>query len=1188
MSAEEKISLNFEAVNAAKFTKEVRETEIALRRQARTIDDHVRELQKEKAALAGMSVVNKDRVRALSSEITQQKLASAEIKAKVRALKEESSAMRSVANESKVLQAASTGLAGSFKSLAGVFSALTALFSAGAILKTAERFNQLSARVRNSLDDVAEFSSTFKQLIDSSNRTGTSIDAVAQAFVRLRPAAAELGVTNDKLIKFNETFVKMGALAGATSEEVKNSMIQLSQGIASGALRGDELRSVMEQMPQVARTIAQSMGIPFQEFRKAAEEGKISAEAVFKAILDQADKVDEQFSKLPASIERSINRIVNSVTLFVGKFNDAVDITGSLAKIMDEVAKAVDGVTDSLSSAMSPASQFISLLTDLVTITLNLIKTIVDLVLNVDNFFKVLFGGVGVIDIFSNGIKAAVQLLDLMVMSAQMATTWVGNLINKMRGLPESGDIMAIQGAYEERTRNRFGLVPKNRYGTLSGLPLLLPKQKKKPSDKPNPRGAGGSSGGGSKARKGASVSNIEDKMISNITKDLSEFRSQLGANFDLAEAQLGPFAATAQKLRLQLQELGKEQAKIIETETRLKEANVKTKEGIEKKKEALDKLTVELTKNQAETVKAVNEIEKLNKQIRDQQDLFVQGIRQENTESALNVLQSRIEETKEVWSEAYAQNQIDAETYYSKLNQMDAFYTQGVLYNIDEQIKAIESRIETLTEEELEQGKLLELEKERLSLVSKRADVEEKAASEVNKNARQQEKDLAEFGNNLESQTKGAIQQAIVDAFGEDGPIGALKKFAKRLKDIIINALAEALAEKITNSLKGVFQKAGGVLNAIAGRTGKLSLSPGGAAGTTGSSGGLSSLLGKIGGKGTLIGAGIGALAGGITGQITGNKGLSAGVGLLGGAAAGFAFGGPIGAVVGGLVGGISGFFSGGSKKKQKEQQKKARQLAQAQSLADAALAGADSSNLIDLENRMYGLLRNNKGFRGDAVRVIRAAAEQLQALIEARKKAIAEAIKEIKLQNEELAAQISLIGADSGTSFEISRNLALKKIEFETAKLLEEFKDSEEMKTKILEQESLKRQLMNKQEQDSAKSAVEDLRDLLIQRDDISNQNVFKRLRSKETQKADQLTDIDREIADRYLELQKMISLGVTPLSTLGLNQVVDGINRIGTVNSSIQILINEANDPAAVREEVTRALDSLYQKLYGVRVA
>jgi tape measure domain-containing protein len=249
-----------------------------------------------------------------------------------------------------------TGLQNDFKAVSTGVKALGATLAAvgiGAfaaeVIRSADAFNQLQAKVKNSLDSADQLDGVFKKLTASSNRTGTSIDAVAQAFVRLRPVANDLGVTNDQLIQFNETFAKMGTLAGATAEEIKLTMIQLSQGIASNRLGGDELRSVMEQMPSIARTIADSMGIPLSKLKDVAKEGKITADVVLNAVLAKTKEVDQQFSQLPLSVDRSVTRLGNSLQKFIGDLNKATGATDLVAKALDGLAGFVDQNSEAFS-----------------------------------------------------------------------------------------------------------------------------------------------------------------------------------------------------------------------------------------------------------------------------------------------------------------------------------------------------------------------------------------------------------------------------------------------------------------------------------------------------------------------------------------------------------------------------------------------------------------------------------------------------------------------------------------------------------------------------------------------------------------------------------------------------------------------------------------------------------------------
>jgi tape measure domain-containing protein len=258
-------------------------------------------------------------------------------------------AFKTLNSSTAQMQRALSGLQSSFKSVSSSVTALGAAFGGIAIagfakdvLQTADAFNQLQAKIKNSLSNVSQFDGVFKQLVESSNRTGVAVDSVAQAFVRLRPAAERLGVTNQELIQFNETFSKMGALAGATSEEVSNAMIQLAQGIASNRLGGDELRSVLEQMPPIAQAIANQMKIPIEKLKDVAKDGKITADVVMNAVLSKTKEVDQQFSKLPASVDRSVNKMVNAGTVFIGKLNDATGATTILSNALDGLANYVN------------------------------------------------------------------------------------------------------------------------------------------------------------------------------------------------------------------------------------------------------------------------------------------------------------------------------------------------------------------------------------------------------------------------------------------------------------------------------------------------------------------------------------------------------------------------------------------------------------------------------------------------------------------------------------------------------------------------------------------------------------------------------------------------------------------------------------------------------------------------------
>lgn len=270
---------------------------------------------------------------------------------------------------------------GGTKGLIVGIAAAIATLGAGQILKIADDFGAMQSKIKVALGDSKEFPIVFKEIIDISNRTGTAIEDVAQAFVRLRPATKDLGTSNEKVLQFTESFIKLGLLSGATATEVTNAMIQLSQGLAAGALRGDELRSVMEQMPPLARSIGEAMKIPFSEFKKAAEDGKITAEIVLDALLKKTKEIDIDFSKLPVTVERAFNVIMNGFKQFFGQLLQLSGIQGAITGGMLKFGLALNKAAENVAPLAKGINLGVRVFIEFTKVTLNLINQLNRLIL---------------------------------------------------------------------------------------------------------------------------------------------------------------------------------------------------------------------------------------------------------------------------------------------------------------------------------------------------------------------------------------------------------------------------------------------------------------------------------------------------------------------------------------------------------------------------------------------------------------------------------------------------------------------------------------------------------------------------------------------------------------------------------------------------------------------------------------
>ena len=141
------------------------------------------------------------------------------------------------------------------------------------------------------------------------NATGAQFDNAASAVQRLTIGLNELGATNAQIEQIATNFIMLGRVGGSSMEDINGALLQFTQGLASGRLQGDELRSIFERLPQVIQLIAKEMEISTGEVRKMGAEGKITADIMANALLGATDQIKADFETLPETVEMVANRI---------------------------------------------------------------------------------------------------------------------------------------------------------------------------------------------------------------------------------------------------------------------------------------------------------------------------------------------------------------------------------------------------------------------------------------------------------------------------------------------------------------------------------------------------------------------------------------------------------------------------------------------------------------------------------------------------------------------------------------------------------------------------------------------------------------------------------------------------------------------------------------------------------------
>lgn len=226
--------------------------------------------------------------------------------------------------------------------------ALGAALAIRQVIGLADAYTDLQNRLKLVTNGADQLASVTNELFEISERTRSSFGATGEMYARVALAAQDLGRSQAEILHFTESLNQAITLSGASASEAQAGMIQLSQGLASGALRGDELRSVLEQLPAVADVISKSMGITRGELRTMGQEGKITAGIVLDAFKGAREELAEKFAKTVPTVGQSLVVLKNSFLGLVGGVSSASGATSSLASAILGIAKLVPKVQEPL------------------------------------------------------------------------------------------------------------------------------------------------------------------------------------------------------------------------------------------------------------------------------------------------------------------------------------------------------------------------------------------------------------------------------------------------------------------------------------------------------------------------------------------------------------------------------------------------------------------------------------------------------------------------------------------------------------------------------------------------------------------------------------------------------------------------------------------------------------------------
>lgn len=232
--------------------------------------------------------------------------------------------------------------------LSRAFAFLGGAFAVRQLVQFSDEFTNLQNRLGTVTSSTEELAQVTEALFQVANRTRSSFAATVEVFARAAAASRDLGVSNEQLLGVVETLNQTVTLSGATVQEATNALIQLSQGLGAGALRGDEFRSVNEQIPAVMQVIARSLGVARGELRLLAEQGRLTTDVIIRALVEAREEIAGRFARTVPTVSQALVVLRNNLVLFTGAAGTSTGASRLLAQSILQIAAAVQKVVGAL------------------------------------------------------------------------------------------------------------------------------------------------------------------------------------------------------------------------------------------------------------------------------------------------------------------------------------------------------------------------------------------------------------------------------------------------------------------------------------------------------------------------------------------------------------------------------------------------------------------------------------------------------------------------------------------------------------------------------------------------------------------------------------------------------------------------------------------------------------------------
>lgn len=396
---------------------------------------------------------------------------------------------RQAGSDATVAATGSSKLLSTLKRFAGAAIGIAAVKTALSGLKKAvdlsDEISQTTARLNLMNDGLQTTDQLNDMIFQSAQRARTPYQTLADSVSKMGLNAGNAFNSNQELIQFMENISKQFIIGGASATDMAYSMTQLTQAMASGVLRGDELNSIMENAPQIARSIEKSMGWATGSIREYAQEGLVTAEIVKNAMLESTEEINRQFEQMPMTFSQAMTLVKNqarqsfapisdliSSAINSDAFMSALDTIGfgiyavmqGVAGFLGMVGNAISWVGQQMAAIAPVASAIASGVLTVISVIAGGVAGVASVVLNTlgiitnsvlaaaewiantflmvvyniqTGFYNLVVGAIGAFNSVSQGAASAAQAIaNVFVSAANAAIGAINGIINALNHIP--------------------------------------------------------------------------------------------------------------------------------------------------------------------------------------------------------------------------------------------------------------------------------------------------------------------------------------------------------------------------------------------------------------------------------------------------------------------------------------------------------------------------------------------------------------------------------------------------------------------------------------------------------------------------------------------------------------------------------------------------------------------------------